>query len=104
VALLSDTTSSLTINGRSALQTTGTVPVFSSNDGSRLNVNLVSGSSGVSGTAGIAVNLAGLSTGTFSIANEFLISGTAGGVVSGSNGNITNTTTGTPPVVVTLPP
>jgi len=102
VALSSDTTSSLTINGRSSLQTTGTAPTFDSNDGSRFDITLVSLRSGVTGTSGIAFSLAGQSEGTFSITDQFLISNGAGGVVSGSNSNYVNTTSGT--MVVNLPP
>jgi hypothetical protein len=102
VALSSDTTSSLTINGRSSLQTTGTAPTFDSNDDSRFDITLVSLRSGVTGTSGIAFSLVGQSEGTFSITDQFLISNGAGGVVSGSNSNYVNTTTGT--VGVNLPP
>jgi len=109
VALSSDTTSSLTINGRSSLQTTGTAPTFDSNDDSRFDITLVSLQSGVTGTSGIAVSMVGQATGTFRITDQFLVSDGAGGFVSGTTSNVANSTTGPvppggAPVSVTLPP
>jgi len=109
VALSSDTTSSLTINGRSSLQTTGTAPTFDSNDDSRFDITLVSLQSGVTGTSGIAVSMVGQATGTFRITDQFLVSDGAGGFVSGTTSNVANSTTGPVPpggasVSVTLPP
>jgi len=99
-SLSNDETSSLTINGRSSIESlSGTTPALTTNDRGNFDITLYSLKSSVPTTSGTAVLL---TTGTttpsnFKITNEFLVSGTAGTI---SNVVVTGTNTA---VTVTLP-
>jgi hypothetical protein len=96
--LSNDGSSSVTIDGRSALSSLSTtLPAFASNDGATLAITLESLRSAVPLAAPpYAVRLQGSSSGSFEITDEFLVSGSPG-----TAANINNGTTG--PVTVTLP-
>jgi hypothetical protein len=104
-SLSNDAASSLTINGRSSIDSESvTQPAFTSSGTGTLDVTFVSVKSAVPVTTGTAVLLA---TGTttpsvFKITNEFLVSGTAGGTVPGTIANVV-VTSGTVNVTLPLP-
>ncbi|NBT12924.1 MAG: hypothetical protein EBS56_04980 [Planctomycetia bacterium] len=92
-----DAASSLTIEGRSTLQSLSTTaPVFATNGPGGLDVSLVSVQSAVTATPPTAVLLQGGATGNFDITNEFLVNGAAG-----TAANVDQTTA--PGVSVSLP-
>jgi len=102
--LSNDGSSSVTIDGRSALSSLSTtLPAFASNDDAVLAITLESLRSAVPLAAPpYAVDLQGSSSGSFEITDEFLVSGSPG-----TAANVNNGTTGAPsttgPVTVTLP-
>jgi len=74
-------------------------PAFRSNDDATLAIQLMSLDSAVAAGTNAAITLQGASTGVLQITDSFLVDGTPGTVAA----DVTNTTTGVPPVSVTVP-
>jgi hypothetical protein len=97
-SLANDVNSSLTINGRSLLQSLSTtLPAFTSNDAGTLDVTFAEVVSGVTVAPPTAVLLQGGATGLFTISESFVVNGAVG-----TPANVDQT--GAPGVAVTLPP
>ena len=97
-SLSNDAASSLTINGRSLIESLSTtLPAFTSNDAGTLDVTFVSVTSAVTGPPPTAVLLQGGASGVFTISESFVVNGAAG-----TAANVDQT--GAPGITVTLPP